>query len=1410
MTRDISRYLFQPRKHYAASRMQQGRTLLDSDYNEGASLEEEEWRRSVLDVVGPHGSPDQGFTVGGLVTNAGDVVPPLPVPSTLLPIQVSFNGNDETFDILPVSVRPGTMYVGGLRVELTEAEMVVFQRDFLQATDDDMVALQLGNRTLLYLDVWEQDVTAVEDDEILEGALGGPDTTVRVRRFRRVLPFLITDSADTCSDAFQEAITALETQNATFDCQTSELQSNGRLKLVFQEGSTGDPCTPDPPAQFLGTENETLRIMLTSPSTYVWAFDNAAPLYRVLAPSLRNISDVAVQNSDQLTLLGIQLLTQPKDAEHQPRPGQVIELLPFGALLDGQDAAPLDPTAPPDPHHRKVAAEVGLFARVHDAPDANGVFTIDVSTRLTEFQDLVTQWDSQHPFASQLNTSDGSSQVAFYMRAWHDAADEDHREIAIGPSPGDALGLTGIIPVLLTPGRRGDFWIAALRPSTPDRVVPFDLLTADAGVPPHGPRHFLAPLAVIDHSDEEVTALHDCRSRMRRLVDAGCVTFTVGDGLHNVGDFAVIQDAVDALPPEGGRVFILPGRYTQNVDISGVHDIVIEGCGEDTIIETPLEDATSGAIFQVSGSPRITIRSLRLEALQQPAISAIDGSDQLTISSLSAIAFTLVSGVRQRGAGDTDERELIGLEVVARTRVSDVHLEPARRPGLDVGGPGSLDVEVIRLSATGANGRSADVVSNAAPTGPMINLRGTQGFTLREATLQTFGQVAVGFESATGNTGTRLSELTITAADHNAGPLRMAVDIDGSDIVLERSEITIAPDASDEAAVVVLGSDITVRDNHIVTLAECLEFDQDIPEICDDLMTPAWGGIHVRGTSSRVTITGNVIDGGLGHGITVGSVLWGDGTNPPTRREGAGKGQVITDATQHRLVTGSLADGISGFTPFDEGVITDLLIVENRIQGMSNNGISTLTVFGLVDEGPADLLEVQGLRIERNTISGNLLHPYDQVAARDDLLPFPAARNENSDPQSLQLSIPVLPFGGIVLATVTEGLTITANSIIGNGQSPVLPTNGIFILNGDGIVIQQNRIAANGVLALDGTDNALQAGVRAGIAVMLAGTDGASSTDDIDKELAVTSDEPHSLDSTGIALRVAGNSVQQPEGRALHVVVAGSAAIDGNFLSSQGFHGAPTPDEGFAIGDVVFVQDLGAPWETTDASAAFNEDTQSFPGFNVPGGTAAYLLNNVARSPRLFMGAGGSLLFNNNQVIYDWDVKRAPDAGGQTVPLSFFAAVLMTLDHVGCVGNHFAFRLGKVPAGLPPPLIMNLPPSDNAALNAPLLSYALVGGGTSQVARNRFAENVQSVILSAITVGQLLNMTVFNTATHPLLAYRPPRLPDPNGGPPTEEPATYQPAPNVELFLLSNFDYEALRRDLLDQVLSFFALLNQP
>src|SRR5690606_34834437 len=93
-TQDITRFLHRPKQHYVGARMQQGRTILDSDWNEDALLEAEDRRATLVELIGCYGSTNSGFRISDVVWagNAGNVI-----------------GYD-------VSIAPGSFFLGGMRL----------------------------------------------------------------------------------------------------------------------------------------------------------------------------------------------------------------------------------------------------------------------------------------------------------------------------------------------------------------------------------------------------------------------------------------------------------------------------------------------------------------------------------------------------------------------------------------------------------------------------------------------------------------------------------------------------------------------------------------------------------------------------------------------------------------------------------------------------------------------------------------------------------------------------------------------------------------------------------------------------------------------------------------------------------------------------------------------------------------------------------------------------------------------------------------------------------------------------------------------------------------------------------------------------------------------------------------------
>jgi len=573
-TVDVSREGTDFRKRYKGVRMQQGRVLTDDDFNDAMRIDAEGIRRTHLDVIGPVGSPDGGFL---------PVVPAAPLPA----------GSKVQF-----TLSPGTLYLGGLRLEQRVAEAFDLQKDWLNfdpaVHQPDLPAT--GTRTdLVWIEAWEQPVSAVEDGEKFEVALGSADTAMSVRTIQRVAVFPGVNT-DECPAAWAQATAAWAALGTM--APDMELATQTRLKVTFTAPTVpADLCSPAVAGGYLGAENQAIRVQMVSATTYTWGYDNASPLYRVqLAQVIKN--GVAVTQ--------VTLLTEPKDAVHWPLKGQVVEILPWSAAL---------------PNGETLAELNGLLARVTATynPDDQ---TLDIDTPLPA--GFGTQWTAR---SDKADFFDSTPQDNYYfLRVWN-RGDDITSPPAIPIATGD-LGTTGLhVSFLGGPLRPADYWIIAARPAAPDAVTPW-VLEAANGAPPAGVKHYRAPLALIRWTvtGGSVTGavVHDCRNPFVPLTKLrGCCTVTVGDGTTSFGMYTAIQKAVDALPQSGGTVCVLPGTYDESVVVAHRANIVIHGCDARARVRAGLVQDKTAPAFLVVDSHDIAIERLGIEAGPRSAVEIL-------------------------------------------------------------------------------------------------------------------------------------------------------------------------------------------------------------------------------------------------------------------------------------------------------------------------------------------------------------------------------------------------------------------------------------------------------------------------------------------------------------------------------------------------------------------------------------------------------------------------------------------------------------------------------------------------------------------------------------------------------------------------------------------------------------------
>ena len=231
---DISRSTFDPKKRYSSVWMQQGRVQLDADWNEQADIELHHRGTNGIDVIGRCGGPKHqaGFEI--------------------------FAGSGDLF------IGKGRYYVDGILCENDETVPYSHQPDYLPEE------VNHAGRYIAYLEVWERQITAVEDPEIREVALGGPDTATRTKTVWQVKLAKLNEPGENPED---ECGCPVETRSAGLAARTGPA---GPLDLCMVQQGAG----------YLGLENHLYRVEIHEPgetgkATFKWSRENGSVLRAV-------------------------------------------------------------------------------------------------------------------------------------------------------------------------------------------------------------------------------------------------------------------------------------------------------------------------------------------------------------------------------------------------------------------------------------------------------------------------------------------------------------------------------------------------------------------------------------------------------------------------------------------------------------------------------------------------------------------------------------------------------------------------------------------------------------------------------------------------------------------------------------------------------------------------------------------------------------------------------------------------------------------------------------------------------------------------------------------------------------------------------------------------------------------------
>ena len=269
---DFSRWTFDPERGYRSVLLQQGRVLLDADWNEQAEITAHHDEVRTRDVVGRTGGPEMsrdGQGAAGFALVDTDGHPPRGV----------------RWDDLRIT--SGRYYVDGILCEAAPTSgpgwSLVDQPHLPTIGGRPGLPEPEGEgRYAVYLDVRDHLVTSDEDSSLLEPALGGPDTTARERTLWQVRCVRLEDG-ERCSDLHSEGWQ-----------QPAALAMAAQLR---EEPPGSDPCRLTTGGGYTRLENQLYRVQVHKPGrgqalpTWLWSRENGSVVARATALDLTTTLD---------------------------------------------------------------------------------------------------------------------------------------------------------------------------------------------------------------------------------------------------------------------------------------------------------------------------------------------------------------------------------------------------------------------------------------------------------------------------------------------------------------------------------------------------------------------------------------------------------------------------------------------------------------------------------------------------------------------------------------------------------------------------------------------------------------------------------------------------------------------------------------------------------------------------------------------------------------------------------------------------------------------------------------------------------------------------------------------------------------------------------------------------------------
>jgi hypothetical protein len=504
MKGDFTRNTFNPKKHYRDVLLQQGRVQVDADWNEQAELTARRDETTAADIIGDCGGP---------ADNAAFAVFTDPSKLSAAEAQHLQNLNITT----PLAggdffLSAGRYYVDGIQCENE------WPIPFSAQPDRRGVGPLDAGAYLLYLDVWQRHLTALEDSSIREPALGGPDHGTRAKTIWqvRVLNFGSAGASETDNPCGLGADLF------------SNLADPGTAKLTAgtaAQQAPKDPCLIPASAGYTGLENQLYRVEIHGPGGAVFSASNVA-------------------GDAEVTILGESSALRPRRAmiwKWSRENGSVVTRV---EKIDGNKIT----VSSLGPDKNLGFAKDAWVEILDDALELESkpgqlaqIDDVDEATRIITLKTAVSSLAPSNP-----NYPNGiMPELHPELRRWEGVASIQF---------GTWLPLESGVQVNFATGnyRTGDYWqiparTATAQSPTGDIEWPLDAAGNPAALSPFGITHHFCRLGIVDVKGDGSIEATDCRCLWPALTSVPRLFYVSGDG----------QEVMPA-PPSSNNLYKLP------------------------------------------------------------------------------------------------------------------------------------------------------------------------------------------------------------------------------------------------------------------------------------------------------------------------------------------------------------------------------------------------------------------------------------------------------------------------------------------------------------------------------------------------------------------------------------------------------------------------------------------------------------------------------------------------------------------------------------------------------------------------------------------------------------------------------------------------------------------------------------